>query len=589
MNLAARTVGYFRPHARATVLGLALMLVANALAVLRPWPLALLLDRVLATGARGSPAAWAADWVSGLDKATAVAVLAIAVVALQLLWGGVQFWHQWVLVKVGLRALLRVRADLYARLQELSLKFHDARRSGDSTFRVTYDTQSIQTIYNRGFATITSAVFSLVLMFAVMWACSWKLTLVSLAVVPLLVWAIGYFAERVRRESTEVQKEESDVLSRAQEGLTSVRIVQAFGRQRHEVTQFIHECEQSLSANLRLTFTNVSSSFVVGLITALGTALLFYVGGRQALAGEIGVLEFILFTSYLAMLYQPLEQLSYTGWALAGAAAGAQRVFEILDTADEVPDRPGARELKSSAGRIAFENVAFGYEPGRPVLNGLSVAVEPGQTAAFIGGTGAGKSTLLSLIMRFYDPNSGRVTLDGADIRDFTKHSLRGQISLVLQDTLLLSTTVRENIAYGRLDASQAEIEEAARAAQADVFIRALPQGYDTPVGERGVRLSGGQRQRLGLARAFLKNAPVLLLDEPTSALDVETEGEIMEAIRRLMAGRTTLIVSHRLATIHSAGRIHVLANGRIAESGTGPELVARGGLYADLWAMAQG
>lgn len=584
MKLLRCCIRYFRPHWAGTFVAIGLMFIANGLSVLRPWPLALLLDQVLGTKPSVTVSPFLTRLIAEFNPQQAILWLAIGVIALQAIWGFFQFFHTWILVKIGLRVLLKLRADLYTALQNLSLKFHDARRSGDSTFRVTYDTQSIQTLYNRGFITILSALISLILMFFIMWRSSWKLTLVSLAVTPLLIWTIYYFANRIRQESIDVQQGESNVLAKAQEGLTSVRIVQAFGRQRHEVRQFIHECEQSLSANLRLTFTNVSSSFVVGFITALGTACLFYVGSHQVLTGEISVGTFVLFTSYLVMLYQPLEQLSYTGWAVAGATAGLQRVFEILDMQDDIPDAPQARPLPSIKGHIKMENVAFSYEANHPVLQNITFTIEPGKTVAFVGGTGAGKSTLLSLIPRFYEPQQGTIEIDSYNIREVTKRSLRAQISLVLQDTLLLSTTVRENIAYGKLRATQEQIIEAAKAAQAHDFIMSLPQGYDTPVGERGVRLSGGQRQRIGIARAFLKDAPILLLDEPTSALDAKTESEIMDALTRLMQGRTTLIVTHRLATIHQVDHIYVLDKGQMVESGNGPELLAKNGVYASLW-----
>ncbi len=589
MKTLRRCLSYFRPFYGQTLWALALMVITHVLGVLRPWPLAILLDGVFRTSSTGSAPNAISAFFGAMPPNEALLWLVGAVIALQFIYGALNLAHTWRLVEIGLRVLLRLRAELYGHLQGLSLKFHDARRSGDATFRVTYDTQSIQTIYNRGFATILGSLISLGSILAVMLACSWKLTLVSISIIPFLLWSIYFFADRIRLESSAVQKEESDVLSRAQEGLTSIRIVQAFGRQKYEVRQFIQECEDSLSANMRLTMTNISSSLVVGLVTASGTAALFFTGGHQVVAGEISAGTFVLFTSYLTMLYQPLEQLSYTGWALAGATAGAERVFEILDTPDDVPDQPGAVPAKIKDGTISFEDLHFAYDEAHPVLRGVSFSVLPGQQVALVGGTGAGKSTILSLVARFYDPQQGVVRIDGTDIRQWTKASLRDSMSVVLQDTLLLTTTVRENIAYGRLDATQDDIIQAAQAAQAHDFISKLPQGYDTPVGERGVRLSGGQRQRLGIARAFLKNAPILLLDEPTSALDVQTEHEIMDAIERLMAGRTTLIVTHRLATIHNADLIHVLVDGRIVESGRGSELSARGGVYADLWSQALG
>ena len=293
----------------------------------------------------------------------------------------------------------------------------------------------------------------------------------------------------------------------------------------------------------------------------------------------------LVFSAYLLMLYQPLEALTYTAWAMEGATAGARRCFEVLDREDDVRDSPGAVEISQTRAAIGFDQVSFSYDEQHPVLSGVDLQILPNQIVALVGGTGAGKSTLLSLVPRFYDPSAGVVSLDARDVREITKKSLRAQVAIVLQDTLLFSTTIRENIAYGRPGATDAEIREAARRAQADDFISRLPNEYDSAVGERGGHLSVGQRQRIGIARAFLKNAPILLLDEPTSALDPTTEAAIMETIKELMHGRTTLIVTHRLATIHNVDQIVVLEHGRIVESGRGAELVARGGAYATLYA----
>jgi ATP-binding cassette subfamily B protein len=301
---------------------------------------------------------------------------------------------------------------------------------------------------------------------------------------------------------------------------------------------------------------------------------------------EIG--DLWLFSAYLLMLYQPVEQLCYTAWSLEGAAAGMIRCFEVLDRESESRDEPGAVALAAAKGEIEYRGIAFGYTPERAILKGINLRIEPGETVAFVGGTGAGKSTLLSLLLRFYEPNSGQIIVDGQDIHHVTKKSLRAQIGMVLQDTLLFSTTVRENIAYGRPGATEAEIVEAAKKAQAYEFIMQMPQGFDSQVGEKGGHLSVGQRQRIGIARAFLKDAPILLLDEPTSALDPGTEYAIMETIQALMLGRTTLIVTHRLATVHQIGRIAVLKNGTIVEFGTGPELLRSGGVYAELYRAGQ-
>jgi ATP-binding cassette subfamily B protein/subfamily B ATP-binding cassette protein MsbA len=331
----------------------------------------------------------------------------------------------------------------------------------------------------------------------------------------------------------------------------------------------------------------MKSALLVGTLIAASSAGMYYVGAQHVISGKLTIGNITYLTTLLLMLYQPLEALTHIAWAFQAAAAGAQRCFEVLDKVDDVPDAPDAKPLATALGEIVFENVAFGYTDAREILHDIHLRVSPGRTVAFVGGTGAGKSTLLSLVPRFYDPTEGRILLDGQDLRAVQKKLLRAQISIVLQDTLLFSTTVRENIAYGRPDATEEEIIEAAKRAQAHEFIMAMPDGYRSQVGERGGHLSVGQRQRIGIARAFLKNAPILILDEPTSALDPTTESAIMRTIEELMKGRTTLIITHRIATVHGVDKIVVLANGTIAEEGRGPELVAKGGVYASLYRSA--
>ena len=420
--------------------------------------------------------------------------------------------------------------------------------------------------------------------FAIMVRLDWQLTLLSLAIVPLLIVTIYFFASRIRRESTWIQEQESAVLAQAQEGLSSIRVVHAFGREGFEVSQFHQQARGSLQANLRLTLTTMKSALLISTLMVLGTAAMYYLGTLHVLAGTLSLGSLLVFSAYLLMLYQPLESLTYTAWAMEGATAGARRCFEVLDRQDDVLDLPSSIAIEKTDGAISFQSVCFGYDTGREVLQDISLEIAPNQIIALVGSTGAGKSTLLSLVPRFYDPISGRLTLDGRDLRQITKKSLRSQIAIVLQDTLLFSTSVRENIAYGRADATDDEIRKAARRAQADQFISQLPHGYESLVGERGSHLSVGQRQRIGIARAFLKNAPILLLDEPTSALDPATEAAIMETIKELMHDRTTLIATHRIATIHTMDQIVVLDRGRIVEQGRGPELIARGGVYAKLY-----
>ncbi len=575
MSIYRRVLRYYRPFLGQTVIGLLLSLCGIALNLLKPWPFKVIVDDILP----GNPHA---QFGSSPDL---VPLLCLALVGIQLLWGLTNLASNYIFVKAGLQALLKLRTDLYAYLQSLSLKYHDARRSSDSSFRVAYDSQSIQTIYNKGFTNIFGSIVTLIAAFLVMIQIDWQLTLLSLAIVPAIVAAIYFFANRIRRHSTSIQEQESALLAQAQEGLAAVRMVHAFGREEWEVRQFHLQAQQSLHANLRLTLTNVNSALVISTLMVIGTAAMYYLGTLHVLAGTLTLGSLLVFSAYLLMLYQPLESLTYTAWAMEGATAGAKRCFEVLDREDDVVDAPNAQAIAKTGGAIGFQKVSFGYAPGQLVLHEIDLAIAPNQIVALVGGTGAGKSTLLSLVPRFYDPNEGRVTLDDRDLRQITKKSLRDKIAIVLQDTLLFSTTIRENIAYGRPDATEDEIREAAHRAQADEFIGRLPAGYDSPVGERGGHLSVGQRQRIGIARAFLKDAPILLLDEPTSALDPTTEAAIMETIKDLMHGRTTLIVTHRLATIHGVDRIVVLEHGRVVEQGAGADLLVKRGVYAKLYA----
>ncbi len=584
MTLYRRVIGYYRPYLGTISFSLCLLVIGVAFNLLKFWPIAWAIDHVVKVGPDG-----VVRWAGLSFSAWQGAVFAgVALLVIYLLAGLLGFWRNYVSIEVGLKALLQLRTQLYSYLQYLPLHFHDQRRSGDSTFRVAYDSQAVQTYFNRGFDTIFGSVITLLMTFGYMFALDPVLAGVSLVILPPLWATIYFFSARVRRQTTTLQQEESDVLARASEGLTSIRIVHAFGQEEFEVREFAREARESYAANLSLTITNAISSLAVSTVMALGLSLVLTVAIMHILEHRLTVGQLTQFLGFVTMLYQPLEQLSYTAWALEGAAAGMQRVFEILDAPDAVPETPGARPLGRVRGSITFENVAFAYEPAHPILRDISLTIQPGETVALVGGTGAGKTTLLSLVPRFYDPGAGRVLIDGTDLREATKKSLRANISVVLQDTLLLSGTVLENIAYGRPGATRDEIRAAAVAAQADTFIAQLPLGYDTPVGERGVRLSGGQKQRIGLARAFLKDAPILLLDEPTSALDLTTEAEIMGTLDALMRRYTTLIVTHRLSTIHHVDRIYVLDQGRVIESGTGKELLAQGGAYAKLWNSAQ-
>ena len=583
MSIYRRVLLYYRPFFAPTALALVISLVTIGLNLLKPWPFKIIVDEVLSTRRDSGIGAFSPDrWPSGTHHL--VLALCGFLVAVTLASGLLGLWSNFLFVRVGLQSLLKLRTDLFAYLQSLPLKFHDARRSSDSSFRVAYDSQSIQTIYNRGFTNIFASGVTLAGIFAIMLRLDWVLTLLSVAIVPVVVWAIHHYSSHIRRDSTTIQEKESAVLTLAQEGLSAIKVVHAFGQEQAAVEQFRVQASESLAASLKLTMTNVRSALAINTLMALGTAAMIYLGTLHVLDGRLTLGGLTVFISYLAMLYGPIEALTQTAWALEGATAGAQRCFEVLDHADDVRDAPGAAVLTGTRGSIDFEDVDFGYDPARPILRGVNLHVRAGQQVAVVGGTGAGKSTLLSLVPRFYDPTDGRVLLDGRDLRAVTKKSLRAQVSLVLQDTLLFSTTIRENIAYGRPEATDAEIIRAAERAQAAEFIAKLPLGYDSPVGERGGHLSVGQRQRIGIARAFLKDSPILLLDEPTSALDPATERAIMDTLEELMRGRTTLIITHRLATVHHLDCIVVLEDGEVREIGPGADLLARGGVYARLY-----
>jgi ATP-binding cassette subfamily B protein/subfamily B ATP-binding cassette protein MsbA len=585
MSIYRRAFASYRPFLRPTLVAAGINAFAILLGLLRPWPFACIVDGVLPLSTGGGPPAEqplatmaAAGWSAGamiFGLCGLMVVIHLASGVLNLL-SGVMF------LRVGLQSLLRLRTDLYACLHALPLKFHDQRRSADSSFRVAYDSQAIQTFYAKAIFLFQSS-FSIVTTFILMWRLDWQLTLLSLGVVPVMWLVLMRYAKRIRAESTHIAERESAVLTVAQEGLSSIRMVQAFGREEHEVAQFRSSARQSMEANLRLNLFSMKSALIVSTLIAASTAAMYWLGSNHVLGGTLKLGELIWISSLLLLLYQPLEALTQVAWALESAAAGATRCFEVLDRQDDVPDAPDAKPLEKVRGAIVFENVSFGYDENRPILRGIDLHLDPGQTVAFVGGTGAGKSTLLSLVPRFYDPTGGRILIDGHDLRSVTKKSLRQHISMVLQDTLLFSTTIRENIAYGRPDATEQEIIEAAKRAQAHDFIMATPEGYRSQVGERGGHLSVGQRQRIGIARAFLKNAPILILDEPTSALDPRTESAILETLESLMKGRTTFIITHRIATIHGVDKIVVLGEGGIVEAGSGAELLERGGAYAAL------
>jgi ATP-binding cassette subfamily B protein/subfamily B ATP-binding cassette protein MsbA len=486
-------------------------------------------------------------------------------------------------IGVGQRMVNDFRGELYAHLQRLSLAFHSRRQVGDLLYRLTADTFAIQTLTMNGFFPILTSMVLLGGMIAVMLRIDWELTLVSLAIVPLLFLTIARLSNRITSLSTDARVKESALWAVAQRTIGAIRVIQAFTTEEEEHRKFVGTSRASLDANLRLyTFQTVYAAFVNVLIAG-GTAAVLWVGAMHVLEGSLTIGDVLVFTSYLASLYAPINSLTQTWSLIQGAKVGAERVFEILETVPDLPD--GTRELRRTdvRGDVTFEGVHFGYDDSRQVLRGVDFHARAGDLIAIVGATGAGKTTIVSLVPRFYDPSAGRVLLDGVDVREFRLKALRQQVSMVLQPALVFPTTVRENIAYGRSDASMEQVVKAAQLAQLDDFLARLPDGLETIVGEAGATLSAGEQLRITIARAILRDAPLLILDEPTSALDAGTEARVMEGLERLMEGRTTFVIAHRLSTVRRADTILVLDQGRIVEQGSFDELVARGGHFARL------
>ena len=583
-SLYGRLVPYLRPYKLLMAVVVLILLVQIGLNLLEP---ILLIKVLIDNGLKKEPLPeWLLRVLPFLDGG-GVPVVIFAVVgglSVRLIRNALDILGDYLKSWINDGMTLAFQANLFNHLQRLSFSYHDQTSVGDSLYRLHNDTGFISTHLWGNFRHLLTSTLTLLWTFAIVLYYAWELALLAVAIAPLLYGSAWFYGRYFKAKSKRVKKLESESESVLQEVLSCLRVVKAFGQEDREQRRFEGKAWTALFARLRLSLEQSVFSSSLGFTMEVIRCLILLVGGLHVFWGQLELGTLLLIVAYVSDIHGPLEEIGHTLTDMQLSMASAERVIEVLDTEPEVKDRPGAKTLDWVRGALTFEDVSFAYTAGRPVLRDINFSVRPGEVVAIVGPTGAGKTTLANLIARFYDPGKGRVSLDGFDLRDLTVQTLRDNIALVIQEPILFSTSLRENIAYGRPSATLDEVVEAAKAANAHDFIAALPKGYESQVGERGVRLSGGERQRVAVARAFLKNSPVLILDEPTSSVDSRTELMILEALDRLMAGRTAFIIAHRLSTIRRADQILVIDHGRIVESGTHDTLLEQGGLYAQLW-----
>ncbi len=580
----ARMMPYIMRQKRGLAVILILTIVSAATAALMPWPLKILVDYAL--GDAEIPA-FIESFFAALSISIAPMVLifaaAIASFALFALNSALDVGTTWTWSASGMRMVYDLARDLFSQLQRLSLLFHGRGSVGDWLARLSGDVWCTYKLASELLVSPAQHMFTIFTVTALAWTLDPLLTIVLLAVTPVLTGSALYFGKRLKRRSRQQLEARSQLTSLVQQTVTAIPVVQAFSREATNKHRFSQVAGQIVVRGQQGVLIRHAYTFVNGFSMAVGMAIILYLGGQQVLSGSISVGSLLVFTAYVQTLRGAFGGLLGAYGNLKGTEANIDRVLEVLDSEETVKDKPGALPLPAIQGRgmaVRLKNITFGYEPNRPVLHDISLDVAPGETIALVGPTGVGKSTFVSLIPRFFDPWEGCVLVNGVDARDVQLASLRAQIALVLQEPFLLPMTVAANVAYGRLDADRDQVEAAAHAANAHEFIRRLPNGYDTVIGERGATLSGGQRQRLAIARALLKDSPILILDEPTSALDPQTEALLLEALERLMADRTTFIIAHRMSTVRHADRAVVLGDGKIQESGSHDALIAARGKY---------
>ena len=573
-----------RPHWKALSLAFIAVLGETFSDVLEPWPIKVVIDNILQS--KKLP-----DWLAGFifhtfghDKLPVLNFAVAAVVAIAIIGAIGSYLEKYLTTSVSQWVTHDLRRTLYNHIQRLSLAEHDGVQTGDLITRVTSDINAVQDFINSALLGMVVNVLTLFGMIGVMLYINWRFTLIALSIAPALFVVVYSFTRRIKKASRAVREKESELVSVVQEVLTSVRVVKAFAREDFEVERFESQSLENVETALRARSIKAKLSPIVDVMVAIGTCMVLWYGSRLALRGELSAGILVVFLLYLGKMYKPMRELSKMTDAVSKAMVGYERIQEVLEIEARVVDLTRARKAPKFKGNIEFDHVTFAYEEGQPVLKDVSFSIKAGQVAAIVGPSGTGKTTIISLIPRFYDPQSGTIKIDGKDIREYKLKSLREQISFVLQDTLLFHASVIDNIAYGKPDATLQQVMRAAKLANAHEFIEKMPEGYDTMVGERGVTLSGGERQRIAIARAIIRDTPILILDEPTSGLDSASEHAVIEALDRLMEGRTCIVIAHNLNSIRHAEVVFVVKDSELVEQGTHEELLAAGGLYSDLY-----
>ena len=553
--------------------------------LLDPWPLKIVFDYVFGAKRMSGWLVGVVGWI-GTDKFSILNFAILAVLVIAIVGALSSYFEKYLTTSVGQWVMHDLRRVLYSHIQRLSLSFHDQKRTGDLISRVTSDIDAVQSLISNVLLGMLVNVLTLCGMIIVMFYLNWQFTLIALTVAPGLFLVVYYYTRRIKKASRAVRRKEGQVVNVLEEMLSSIRVVKAFAREDYEQERFEHESLKSVEAALAARNVKAKLAPIVEIIVACGTCLVLWYGARLVLTGALTPGEMLVFLLYLGKMYKPMRELSKMTDTISKAQIGWERIREVLENEMQVRDLPKAKRAPRFKGKIEFDHVDFSYDANQPVIGDLSFTIKPGQLAALVGPTGAGKTTIVSLLPRFYDLTAGQIRIDGTDIRQFKSRSLRQRISFVLQETLLFRATVAQNIAYGKPEATHAEIVRAAKLANAAEFIAKMPDGYDTMIGERGVTLSGGQRQRITIARAIIRDAPILILDEPSAGLDAESEKLVFDALGNLMEGRTSIVIAHRLATVRRADVIFVIDGGRLVEQGTHEELLENEGLYARLYEL---